>query len=587
MLTIISMCLVLTAGLVAVSQYFKYAAGDVSQKSKFRYMFLAFSITASAIIQVLMVLSYPGRLCYLLYALEKFLKVLTMGEIVLLTQEMVDVEKKYTSMFISVVSYAALMLFFIDSLMQGGTLEMSRFGVYFNPVAPWHKALYFVFYMFYVVMLITFVVYRGAAVYRRCEKHDLMLLLAVYVFSAAGFISEQFIIVYSMTYVPIVIIFNMVAVILMRHLLVYHDSITITQRHFARELDESRTDVVFVLDSQLRIVYQNKRAEVLSQLFSDQYVGRKITDVFEFTSSAYSQICQTGEENAFGISADYPMSDRHVNMIINHKLDNYGEILAMVVFVYNMEDIEKAESVVADITEENEEEMIKNAVNITRDARVLIIDEDIVFLNVFQRVLKPYKVNVTRAVSGNDALDQIESHVYDIIFVAYEMEKMSGTQIVSKVRSMPGDYYSQVPIVFTTTADINDVFTGFLEAGFNDYLEKPLSKRALNSVLTRWLWQRFGNENVEELSKENRFSAQYNELNELITDAEKMFKEKKYEMLGFCVKGIERDSKILELTDLADLSSELLEAIMFFDEERIEQLFNKLRVGIRDAITIR
>ena len=66
-----------------------------------------------------------------------------------------------------------------------------------------------------------------------------------------------------------------------------------------------------------------------------------------------------------------------------------------------------------------------------------------------------------------------------------------------------------------------------------------------------------------------------------------MFNEEKYELLGFCIKGIKQDSRILELTDIADLSSELEEAIMFDDRERIGQLFNKLRAGIRDAITIR
>ncbi|MBO4905054.1 MAG: response regulator [Lachnospiraceae bacterium] len=585
--TIISLSLVVTAGLIALSQYFSYAPVAVSERSRFRYMCFTFAIAGSSFISVAMVLTYPGTICFLLYALDKFLKVLIMGEVVLLTQDMVDVDRKYTSLFITLIAYSAVMMFFIDSLMQGGVLQKNIFGVYFNPVAPWHKALYFIYYMFYVVMLITFVVYRGAAVYRKCEKHDLMLLLFVYLFSAAGFIAEQFIITYSMTYIPIVIIFNLIAAVFMRKLLLYHDSISITPAHFEKELDSGRTDVVFILDSQLRIVHQNKRAEVLSQLLNDKYVGNKITDVFKFTPGAYSQICQTGDDSAFGISADYPANDRHVNMIINHKLDNYNEILATVVFVYNMEDIEKTDNLVNDVTEENEEEMIKNAVSITRDARVLIVDEDILFLNVFQRILKPYEVNITRAVSGQDAIDQVTGHVYDIIFVAYEMTKMTGTQLVSRIRSMPGEYYYQVPIVFTTTADINDVFTGFLEAGFNDYLEKPVSKRALNSVLTRWLWQRFGNEDTQDVPAENRFSAQYHELNELINDAEKMFNDGKYQMLGFCVKGIKRDSMILGLTDISDLSTELDEAILFEDKEKIEQVFNKLRAGIRDAITIR
>ena len=585
--TIIALSIVVTAGLMAISQYFAYSSNPVSETSRFRYMMFTFSIAASAFVSVGMELSYPDRFCFILYALDKFLKVVMMCEVLLLTMDMIDVDSKYTSVFISLVSYASVMLFLVDTLMQGGALTKSPFGIYFAPKAPWHQALYFVYYMFYVVMLIIFVVYRGAAAYKKCEKHDLMLLIFVYLFSAAGFVAEQFIIVYSMPYIPIVIIFNLIAAVFMRNLLVYHDFITVSRDHFKKELDEGRTDVVFILDSQLKIVFANRRAEVLAHMLDDEYVGRKITDVFKFSSGALSQLCQTGDENAFGISADYAINDRHVNMIINHRLDNYGEIIATVVFVYNMEDIARNDTMINDVSEESGEEMIKNAINITRGARVLIVDEDILFLNVFQRILKPYEVIVTRAVSGKDALEQIENHTYDIIFVAYEMEKMTGTELVSKARSMPGEYYSSVPIVFTTTANINDVFTGFLEAGFNDYLEKPVSRRALNSVLTRWLWQRFGNEDEKELPKENKFIPQYNELNTLVGDAEKMFAEKKFEMLGFCVKGIERDSRILGLSDIADLSSDLNEALIFEDEEKVTQLFNKLRAGIRDAITIR
>ena len=583
---IISLSIVVTAGLIAISQYFAYASRPVSELSRFRYMMFTFSIAASAFISVGMELSYPGKICFLLYALDKFFKVVMMCEVLLLTMDMIEVEKRYTSVFISLISYASVLLFFVDTVIQGGDLNKSPFGIYLAPRVPWHQALYFIYYMFYVVMLIIFVVYKGAAVYKQSEKHDLMLLMFVYLFSGAGFIAEQFIIVYQFTYVPIVIIFNLIAAIFMRKLLVYHDSISVVREHFQKELDDGRTDIVFVLDNQLKIVFENKRADVLSTLLDDEFLDRKITDVFSFSSGALAQLSQSGEEGAFGISADYPVNSRHVNMIINHKLDDYGQIIATVVFVYNMEDVEKHEKLINDISEESGEEMIKNAVNITRGARVLIVDEDILFLNVFQRILKPYEVIITRAVSGRDALEQIESHIFDIIFVAYEMEKMTGAQLVSKIRSMAGEYFLSVPIVFTTTANINDVFTGFLEAGFNDYLEKPVSRRALNSVLTRWLWQRFGNEEEKELPKENKFTPQYNELNILVGDAEKMFNEKKYEMLGFCIKGIERDSRILGLSDIADLSSDLNEALLFDDEEKIVRLFNKLRAGIRDAITI-
>ncbi len=585
--TIIAMSLVVIAGLVAISQYFAYAPVAVSNKSRMQYMILAFSVAALSAVALILDIVYPHPFAFILYALERFLKVLVMGETILLTEDMVDVDRRYTSVFISVVSYSAVTLFFIDSLMLGGRLSTGVFGVYFEPSAPWHKALYFLYYVFYVVILITFIVYRGAAVYRRSEKHDLMLLLLVYAFSAAGFISEQFIIVNRLPYFPIVILFSLISLIIMRKLLIYHDSVVITPDHFEKEFDKGRTDVVFILDPRLRIVYQNKRAEILGQMLGDEFVGRKLNDVFRFSESAYSQIYQDKDENAFGISADYPANDRHVNMIVNHKLDSFGEVLATIVYVYNMEEFEKTDHLISDLTEENGEEMIKNALRITRDARVLIVDDDILFLNVFQRILKPYEMTVTRAVSGKDALLQVRDHMYDIIFVSYEMESDGGADIVTRIRNTEGERYRDVPIVFTTTADINEVFTGFLEAGFNDYLEKPVSRRAFNSVLTRWLWVRLEDEKNEEVQPDNIFSAQYNELNNLVGDAEKLYIDRKYEMLSYCIKGIEKGSKRLGLVDISDLSSELEEAIMFDDFERIGQLFNKLRVGVRDAVTIR
>ncbi len=585
--TIIAMGLVAIAGLMAVSQYFAYAPVAVSNKSRMRYMVLAFSVAAMTVVALVLVIIYPNSFGFILYALDRFLRVLVMGETIFLTEDMVDVDKKYISTFITAVSYSAVTLFFIDSMMQGGQLSVSMFGVYFEPSAPWHKALYFIYYIIYVVILITFIVYKGAAVYRKSEKHDLMLLLLVYAFSAAGFIAEQFIIVYGLPYFPIVIFFSLVSLIIMRKLLVYHDSITLSPKHFEKEFDKGRTDVVFILDNQLKIVFQNKRAEVLSQMLGDEFLGRKLNDVFKFSQSAYSQIYQDKDETAFGLSADYPANGRHVNMVVNHKLDSFGDILATIVFVYNMEEFEKTENLVSDLTEDNGEEMIKNAVRITRGVRVLIVDDDILFLNVFQRILKPYEMTITRSVSGRDALEQVCNHTFDIIFVSYEMENGKGAEIVTNIRNADGGSYKDVPIVFTTTEDINDVFTGFLEAGFNDYLEKPVSRRGLNSVLTRWLWVRLEEEKSEDVKIDNMFSAQYNELNTLVGDAEKMYIDRKYEMLGYCVKGIEKGSRKLGLNDISDLSSELEEAILFEDFERIGQLFNKLRVGIRDAVTIR
>ena len=154
--TVFTLCLVVTIGLISFSQYYAYAPEAVSESSRFRYMLLTFSITASCIVFVGMQLTYPGIICFLLYAILKFLRVLTMGETVILTEDMVDVDRKYISMFITLIAYSAVALFFVDTIMQGGQLERSVFGVFFAPTASWHKALYFIYYIFSCFCLYTF-----------------------------------------------------------------------------------------------------------------------------------------------------------------------------------------------------------------------------------------------------------------------------------------------------------------------------------------------------------------------------------------------------------------------------------------------
>lgn len=586
MISVITLSLVVMAGVIAFSQFFYLSRELQSEKEKSRYMIFSFSLAVSAFLYAGMTMSYSSPVCFILYAIEKLISVVIMAEVVLLTMDMVDVEEKYVSGFISIVAFSAVGLLFVSVLAPGGQLLMSLHGVYFLPGQSWHQALYFLYYMFYVVILVTFVVYRGAVVVKNCEKHDLVLLLFVYIFTASGFLIEQFIVTYSLVFFPVSIFTNLVSLIIMRRLLVYHDSILLKESHFQKELDPGRTDVVFVIDDKLNIVFQNKRAQVLSVLNHDVFVGRKLTEVFEFTEGAFSQFFAQNNESAFGISADYEPTNRHVNIIVNHRIDNYGEILASVVFVYNMEELVKNENMVIEMQEEQEVGMITNALSITRDARILVVDEDVLFLNVFQRLLKPYEVVVTRAISGKDALNQVMNHVYDLIFIAYEMEKLNGVDTVKMIRSIPKDYTTSVPVVFLTVSNINEVFTGFLEAGFSDYLTKPISKRALNSVLTRWLWKRFEEENEVYPEVENKFSAQYNELSELLSDAEKMYADKKLDMLRFVMTAIKRDCRQLGLTDISELASGVDEAIAFEDYDSLGSLFDKMKKAIMEAITV-
>ena len=75
---VFAMSLVAIAGLVAVSQYYAYSSVAISDKSRIRYMVLTFSIAALSVVALLLDIIHPHPAGFVLYAIERFLKVLVM-----------------------------------------------------------------------------------------------------------------------------------------------------------------------------------------------------------------------------------------------------------------------------------------------------------------------------------------------------------------------------------------------------------------------------------------------------------------------------------------------------------------------------
>jgi len=584
--TVILISLTIIGGLISLAQYSEFKEDCSDSVCRLRYLFLTSSLAVCAALASVMVLCYGTRACFFLYAADKFFKVLIMVEIVMLTKSLVDEKSKYISYFITIIGYGAVLLFFVDSMMSAGVLDKSICGIYLAPENPLHMALYFIYYMAYVIMLTTLAVFKGVSVVKKRERHELVLLGIIYVCSAGGFLGEIFLIANRVTYVPLALILNLVAIVFIRKLLVYHDSIRIDEEKFSDCLDPGRTDISLVLDDRMKVLYQNKRAQVIACLTNDNFIDRKISEIFDFSEEDYKRINSKPDEMPFGVGADYVPGNRHVNMIIQHKLDLFGEILYTTVFVYNMEDTESMSSKAGIEDEGNENESIQNVLSLTKGARVLIVDEDVLFLNVFGRVLTQYGVEVSRATDGLEAVNKVKNNVYDIIFVTYEMKSINGNEIVRRIRSFSGQYFSQVPIVFVTESDINEVFHDFIDAGFNDYLIKPVSKVALSAVLSRWLWQRFGKESTGDAKAVCTIKAQIMELSKLIEDAEYMFNKGKTEMFLRVIRGMKRTCDILEFADIAELCADIKEAVILDDDIKTIELFARLKSVVRDAIAI-
>ena len=121
-------------------------------------------------------------------------------------------------------------------------------------------------------------------------------------------------------------------------------------------------------------------------------------------------------------------------------------------------------------------------------AKVLIVDDVQMNLEVMQGLLKLYELDIDTATSGQQAIDMLKrGNRYDIIFMDYMMPSMDGIEATRKIRNLEGDYFKKVFIVAFTANALAGSDKMFLENEFDDFISKPVDIRTLDICLNKWL----------------------------------------------------------------------------------------------------
>lgn len=92
---------------------------------------------------------------------------------------------------------------------------------------------------------------------------------------------------------------------------------------------------------------------------------------------------------------------------------------------------------------------------------------------------------VTFAENGQQALDLVREHDFDIVFMDIHMPEMDGLTSTKLIRALPGEK-CRIPIVALTADVMNDAEDRAAGAGVNEFLSKPVQKDQLQAALDRW-----------------------------------------------------------------------------------------------------
>lgn len=132
-----------------------------------------------------------------------------------------------------------------------------------------------------------------------------------------------------------------------------------------------------------------------------------------------------------------------------------------------------------DQTEEIEIDYEKHTGN-----RILIVDDSKINLKVANQILKPYNFNVKLVESGYEALEVMETQTFDLILMDIMMPKMNGIETLRRLKKIDG---FDIPVIALTADAIEGTEEKYKNAGFNDYLSKPIDRYELDRVLNKFL----------------------------------------------------------------------------------------------------
>ncbi len=118
-------------------------------------------------------------------------------------------------------------------------------------------------------------------------------------------------------------------------------------------------------------------------------------------------------------------------------------------------------------------------------ARILIVDDNEMNLEVITGLLEETKMKITRALSGKECLERLKEGSFDLIFLDQMMPGMSGVQTLERIKRE--QLADAAPIIALTADAIVGARDTYIKEGFTDYLSKPVMYAALEAILLKYL----------------------------------------------------------------------------------------------------
>ena len=118
-----------------------------------------------------------------------------------------------------------------------------------------------------------------------------------------------------------------------------------------------------------------------------------------------------------------------------------------------------------------------------KNMNVLVVDDYQTMVRIIKNLLKQIGfTNIDEASDGTEALGKIQSKDYGLVISDWNMEPMTGLELLKQVRGS-GAHYSNVPFIMVTAESKTENVIIAKQAGVNNYIVKPFNAETLKNKI--------------------------------------------------------------------------------------------------------
>ena len=149
--------------------------------------------------------------------------------------------------------------------------------------------------------------------------------------------------------------------------------------------------------------------------------------------------------------------------------------------------------VLSDGTKQEEEEAAPKDMDILRDRRVLVVEDNELNAEIAGSILNLHGIRSERAdngLLGVKAFSEKKPGYYDAILMDIRMPVMDGLEATKEIRKLPREDARTIPIIAMTANAFDEDMKKSIESGMNGHLAKPIDFKELLNMLIKVIGSR-------------------------------------------------------------------------------------------------